>query len=86
MPQPTPEEHRDRDSSSLLVLGSFFIVMAVFVFLGILWENVQSFQAVVSFVAGAVLLAVGVSMFEVGRRWRRRTAGRAEKTASTDVS
>ena len=67
--------HRERDSSSLIVLGGFFLLMGTFVLLGTFWEDIGSFPSFVNIGAGSIIVLVGLSMFVVGRRWRRSSVG-----------
>jgi hypothetical protein len=64
-------EQRRRDGASLMVLGVFFMVQAVFVLLGALWLE-PSFTLVVSLASGSVLFLIGLVMFAAGRRIHRR--------------
>lgn len=64
-------EHRQRDSESLLIMGAFLIVLAVLVLFGVTVE--EGMPALVSAVAGIVLLGIGLGAVFLGLRFRKRT-------------
>ena len=72
LPQSETNEHRDRDATSLKILGSFFTVLSTLVLLGTFW-TLDDFRAVVvNLICGAVLLAVGLGMIVIGRKIARK--------------
>jgi len=77
LPEHTKSENRSRDASSLLLLGTFFTVLAVLVLLGTLWTLDRPRPMVVNLVAGGLLLAIGL-MTLIGS-WRLRNPSPPEK-------
>lgn len=77
MSQGQRNQHRQRDAASLLVMGGFFMLLAILVLQGGFWARGLTFPSIVNLAAGAVLFLVGLGMYEIGRRWRRgsRQAG-----------
>lgn len=69
-----PSEDRDRDALSLLLVGSFFAVLAVLVLIGTWWTLERPRAAWVNVVSGALLMAIGLGMVAMGLRMRRRAA------------
>lgn len=59
---------RRRDGNSLVLLGGFFMVIAVLVLCGIFWSHEEMSVIVVNLVAGAALLAIGGGTFYTGMR------------------
>jgi len=81
LPQSETNEHRERDATSLKILGSFFTVLSTLVLLGTFW-TLDDFRAViVNLVCGSVLLAVGLGMIAIGRRIARNQ----QKDATKDI-
>ena len=72
MNQSDPKEHRARDAATLLVIGSFFALLAVLVLLGSFWAEELDFPVVVNVAAGVLLMLVGLGMVLMSRRLRRR--------------
>ncbi len=65
-------DHRQRDSVTMKVIGSFFAFFAVLVLLGTFWEH-RAHAVVVNIVAGLVLFAIGAGMTIYGYFLTRRT-------------
>lgn len=63
---------RQRDASSLFVLGLFFTVLGVLVLIGTVWTRKDMHAAVVNASSGLVLVAVGIGTIGIGRRMARR--------------
>ncbi len=64
-------EYRDRDGTSLKIIGGFFSLFSILVLVGTFWEK-RSHGIVVNLTAGFLLLSIGLGMFFVGRRMSRR--------------
>lgn len=63
--------NRERDGSSLAIIGTFFAVFATLVLIGTFWED-RDHGMVVNIGAGLVLLGIGVAMLFYGLRLRSR--------------
>ena len=72
------ESLRERDAVTLLVIGSFFSLLAVLVALGSFWAETADFTVAVNLGASGVLLVIGVVMVLTSRRFRRRLAAGRE--------
>ena len=66
-----PEERR-REALSLVMLGVFFVVLAVLVLIGSWWAVGRTHALVVNLGAGGVLLLIGLAMWALGRRLGHR--------------
>ena len=64
-----PTELRHRDARVALILGLFFVVLAVPVAVGAISATL-GIDRVLSLVAAALLLSAGALFLWVGRRWR----------------
>lgn len=62
---------RQRDAASLLILGSFFVLLAVLVLIGSLWAVGRTHALIVNLGAGAALLIAGIALVTVSFRLRR---------------
>jgi len=71
MGPPSQQDHSQRDSVALRVIGSFFAFFAILVLLGTFWEH-RAHAIVVNIVAGLVLLLIGVGMAVYGYYLGRR--------------
>lgn len=65
-------EQRQRDAMTFFLLGGFFAVMATLVLIGTLWTIGRTHAMVVNFVAGLLLLAIGLGMIAFGAHVRRK--------------
>lgn len=72
LPEHSQNENRSRDASSLLLLGTFFTVLACLVLLGTFWTLDRPRPMVVNLIAGGLLLAIGLATLYGGRRLQRR--------------
>lgn len=68
MTQTSTQQYRSRDAASFLVMGSFFVVLALLVLLGTFWSEDFSFPVVLNVVSGVVLLLVGLGLLTLARR------------------
>ena len=71
MQEPTKsdlDDFKNRDASSLKILGFFFTILAVQILIGTFWSLDDYRAVVVNLICGAVLLAVGIGMIVVCRR------------------
>lgn len=71
---PTPDEqrlveHRQRDATSLLILGTFFTILALLLMAGVAWTWDDSRAVLVNLACGCALLAVGLGMLYAARRF-----------------
>ena len=73
MPETDQDRLRERDSVALLLMGSFFVVLATLVLIGSFWAEGISLAVGVNLGCGGVLLLVGFGMILLGRRWRTRS-------------
>ncbi len=67
----THDENRARDSTSFLLLGSFFSLLAMLVLIGTLWTLDRPRAMIVNLAAGSLLLLIGLIMLYFGRRVQR---------------
>lgn len=68
----TGDELKLRDAETQIVLGIFVSVLAIPVLIGTFWSDVQPHAGIVNFVAGLVLLGVGLGLLLFGTRARKR--------------
>ena len=71
---PAQTQHDKRDGESLLIMGGFFVVLAVAVMLGTQWDQWNEPVGVINIAASLALALVGVVMFVAGRVIRHRRA------------
>jgi len=72
MPEDRRDQHTRRDGESLIIMGSFFAVLALLVLVGTFFEA-QEMAMAVSLVAGGLLLLIGIGAVLFGLRLRRRS-------------
>jgi hypothetical protein len=60
--------HRQRDAASLKILGSFFTILSILVWIGTFWTLDNRRAVVVNLCCGGVLFAVGLGMLLVARK------------------
>ena len=67
-------DHRARDAAALRIIGGFFALFSVLVFLGSFWESwsLRPHAIVVNVLAAFILFGVGIGMFLIGTGLRRR--------------
>ena len=74
MPDDRHAEYRGRDAASLVIIGGFFVLLAVLVLLGSFaagGAEVESAARIVNLAAGVILLLIGIALVFVSRRLRR---------------
>jgi uncharacterized membrane protein YoaK (UPF0700 family) len=70
------QQQRRRDATTFFLLGGFFTSMGLLVLIATLWTVARPHAMVVNFVAGLVLLVIGVGMIAFGGHlWRRSSPG-----------
>ena len=72
MPDDRRQEHTRRDSESLVIIGSFFSLLAILVLIGTAWEE-KGVGMGVAIAAGAILLLVGLAAVFIGLRLKKRS-------------
>lgn len=60
-------DHRQRDATSLKILGSFFTVLSILVWIGTFWTLDNHRAVIVNICCGAALFAFGVGMMLISR-------------------
>lgn len=80
-----PLENRARDATSLRLLGSFFCILGLLLFVGVWWSRDDGRAIIVSLASSGVILAVGVGML-LGARRLRRQAGTEFTTKITKAT
>jgi hypothetical protein len=69
--QEMENEHAKRDAETQMVLGGFIVFISIPVLLGTIWA-VRPHAIVVNIIAGSVLCLVGVVLFVIGNKGRKR--------------
>ena len=67
---PQETSHKSRDGLIFLMLGWFFVIFGLLVWLGLLWPQAAEGR-IVTGIAGAILLVVGISAILLGRYSRK---------------
>lgn len=71
MSEPSQEtSHKSRDGLVFLMLGWFFVIFGLLVWLGLLWPQATEGR-IVNGMAGAILLVVGIIAILLGRSSRK---------------
>jgi uncharacterized integral membrane protein len=52
-------EHQQRDAESFIIIGSFFVILAIIVLIGTIWSETVP-AAVINVSSGVILLAIGL--------------------------
>ena len=72
MPDPKQSNHatnhHQRDATSLKILGSFFTILSILVWIGTLWTLDNWRAVVVNLCCGGALFATGLGMLLVARK------------------
>lgn len=79
MPPNDNQHDRQRDSVSLIIIGTFFALFSLLVLVGTFWEH-RVRAIIVNIAAGLVLFLIGAGMAGFGW-WMKRT----NKTSSSET-
>ncbi len=70
LPDEPRDSDRQRDAASLVMIGTFFTVLALLVLCGTFWATGRFHAMMVNLGAGAILLIIGLLMLGMGLRMR----------------
>ena len=70
--QETKDEHKSRDSETLRLLGGFLAILAFIVLIAAVFQD-PGHARVVNGGAGVLLFAMGIGMFMLGLKFRKRS-------------
>jgi hypothetical protein len=73
MPDNQQKQHAKRDAETFIMMGIFFLIMAVLLLIGMAWESMGP-GMIVGLASGGVLLLVAAACMAIALFLKRRSA------------
>lgn len=80
LPEEPHDSDRQRDAASLVMIGTFFTVLALLVLCGTFWATGRFHAMMVNLGAGMILLVIGLLMLGLGLRMRPARSSNQSRT------